>query len=116
MAFGGGLIGCRSSTRGFRSIISVWLRRVSITVARVIPGGRGVNVVNTVLFDILNVGKCFRYRMGMRMRMRMRMRICLSRKDLEVVVEKNVLEEAELEVRHIHRVKKGDKLRPLNEK
>jgi hypothetical protein len=26
------------------------------------PGGRGVKVVNTVLFDIVNVGKCFRYR------------------------------------------------------
>ena len=38
--------------------ISVWLRSVSITVSRVMPAGRGVRVVNTVRFDILNAGEC----------------------------------------------------------
>lgn len=55
-------------TRGFRltwsaqsqcrnrlaySIISKWLCKVSMTVSRVIPVGKGVIVVKTVRFDIL---------------------------------------------------------------
>jgi len=54
VAFGGGLIGWRSSTRGLRSIISVWERSVSMTVWREMPAGRGVRVVKTERFDILN--------------------------------------------------------------
>ena len=46
-------MGCRSVTRGFRSIISTWLCRVSRTVCRVIPAGRGVTVVKTVRLDIV---------------------------------------------------------------
>jgi hypothetical protein len=54
VAFGGGLIGWRSSTRGLRSIISVWERSVSMTVWREMPAGRGVRVVKMERFDILN--------------------------------------------------------------
>lgn len=46
-------MGWRSSTRGFKSIISVWEWRVSITVSRVMPTGSGVRVVKTVRFDIV---------------------------------------------------------------
>lgn len=49
-------MGWRSSTRGFKSIISVWLWRVSMTVSREMPAGRGVRVVKTVRFDILKSG------------------------------------------------------------
>jgi hypothetical protein len=63
--------------------ISVWLRRVSITVSRVMPAGRGVRVVNTVLFDILNVEKGIGYRM----------RFCLSKCEVEKTGREYVLVE-----------------------
>jgi hypothetical protein len=53
------------------------------------PGGRGVNVVNTVRFDILNAGECFRDRM----------KNCV--KDLDVEVENNVSGQGVLEVNHV---------------
>lgn len=53
VAVGGGLMGWRSSTSGFRSIISTCEWRVSRTVSREIPAGRGVSVVKTVRLDIL---------------------------------------------------------------
>jgi len=54
VAFGGGLTEWRSSTRGFKSIISVWARSVSMTVWREMLAGRGVRVVKTERFNILN--------------------------------------------------------------
>jgi hypothetical protein len=61
------------------------------------PGGRGVKVVNTVLFDILNVGKCFEYRTDED----------FFGEGLEGVVENKVSEEDVVEVKQIHG---GDKL------
>ena len=40
-------------TSGLRSIISVWLCRVSITVLRVMPAGNAVTVVKCVFFDMV---------------------------------------------------------------
>lgn len=57
-AFGGGLTGWRSSTRGFKSIISLCECRVSITVSLLMELGSGVTVVKTVLFDIAIANCC----------------------------------------------------------
>ena len=48
----GGLIGSRSMTKGFRSIISTWLWGVVRTCCLVTPGGSGVIVAKTVRFDM----------------------------------------------------------------
>lgn len=49
-------MGCRSLTRGLRSINSRWLCKKARTTGRERPTGSGLIVVNTVLFDIAILG------------------------------------------------------------
>jgi hypothetical protein len=48
-------MGCRSLTRGFRSIISSWSWRKLRTIFRVTPAGRGEMVVKTLRFAMVDV-------------------------------------------------------------
>ena len=48
-------MGCRSMTKGFRSIISVWQWRVERTVSRDMPAGSAVTVVKCVRLDMVTI-------------------------------------------------------------